>query len=151
MQRVAVKRKIMDEYVARWKQDITEPSRLQFYSTLHQEYTFQPYLNYPVRKVRCAFTRYRISAHNLRIERDRWHHRAQVVPREERTCRTCSDARVEDEFHIFTCPTYETLRSRYKITALTEEAISTLVIEANPNVLWFVYHAMKIVDAVYHH
>ena len=146
-----MKRKIVAEYVARWKHDIQEPSRLNFYSTLHQEYTFQPYLNYPVRKVRCAFTRYRISAHNLRIERDRWHHRAQPDPREECICRMCNDARVEDEFHIFVCPASETIRRRYQINVQSEEAISALVAEAKPNVLWFVYHTLKLVDAVYNH
>ena len=136
----------MAEYVAKWKTNIETPSRLEFYSSLHDEYVFQPYLHCSVRKVRCAFTRFRISAHNLRIERDRWHHKANPIPRDERVCRGCDGNKVEDELHIFTCPRYETLRRRYHISAGSPDQISALVKEAATPVMWFVYHAMKLVD-----
>ena len=146
MIRGQIRDKLVNEYVTRWKTAIVAPSRLSFYSTLHDDYVFQPYLNCAVRKVRCAFTRFRISAHKLRVERDRWHNKANPVPRDERICRVCDNGQVEDEFHIFTCPCYETLRRRYHVSTNSREQISALVRTAAAPVMWFVYHVLKQVD-----
>jgi len=58
---------------------------------------------------RLAFTRIRLSSHELRIETGRWSR----TPREERRC-GCSLNTVQDETHVtFTCPKTEEIRSKY--------------------------------------
>ena len=60
--------------------EIREASRLQFYSQVKTGYEMEKYLEYDNRKLRRSYTRYRISDHNLRIEKDRW-----VNPKQAKT------------------------------------------------------------------
>ena len=54
--------------------------------------------------------KFRISAHNLNIERGRYHN----VPRHERKCQLCNMNDIEDEYHfIFICPLYYDIRLKY--------------------------------------
>ena len=140
------KRHVAQQMEDRWQRDITEASRLKFYCTLKQEYKHEPYLAYPVRKVRVAYARYRIGAHNLRVERERWKSGALRLPYEKRCCERCDNGQVDDEWHIFTCKSFEILRNRYKISTLNPVEISSLVVAAQPGTMWFVYHAMQLVD-----
>ena len=72
------------------------------------------YLRIPLKvSLRRHIARIRLSAHPLGIETGRWH-TPQVIPREERVCKVCSDGNVEDEFHfIMICDVYENLRHLY--------------------------------------
>ncbi len=59
---------------------------------------------------RKMLTRFRISAHNLYIERGRY----KKVERENRICNLCTCNEIEDEFHFFMkCSLYEDLRNKY--------------------------------------
>ena len=63
---------------------------------------------------RACLSRFRCSAHALRVERDRYLPAAVKPPRHLRTCLICASDRVEDEHHlIFTCPLYDNLRLQY--------------------------------------
>ena len=87
--------------INRWREQLSEASRLKFYDSIKDDYKFEPYLTYSVRKVRCAFTRFLISAYNLRVERDRWKTKPRVVPHAEKLCTRCTSHQVDDEVHVF--------------------------------------------------
>lgn len=70
---------------------------------VHPMYTQRMYVFEQYRK---AFTRYRLSSHDLKIETGRWSR----VPRNERYC-VCGDV-VQDEFHVlFLCPNTSQIRA----------------------------------------
>ena len=78
------------QYKQEWKLKTEQTNRLKFYT----------YLAYPIRKVRVAYKKYRISDHNLRIERDMCvgnRQKKDPIPREEGKCRKCQEGIVEDE------------------------------------------------------
>ena len=63
---------------------------------------------------RACLSRFRCSAHALRVERDRHLPAAVKPPRHLRTCLICASDNVEDEGHfIFHCPLYDSLRLQY--------------------------------------
>ena len=63
---------------------------------------------------RICLSRFRCSAHHLRVERDRYLPEAIKPPRHLRTCLFCCSASVEDEHHfIFHCALYSSLRFEY--------------------------------------
>ena len=77
--------------------------RLQFYHSLKEEYSYEPYLslikNTAHRKV---FSQLRLSAHRLRVETGRHSN----IPRDQRLCKSCGNTTaIEDELHfLFDCP-----------------------------------------------
>ena len=63
---------------------------------------------------RICLSRFRCSAHQLRVERDRYLPETIKPPRHLRTCLICCSDSVEDEHHfIFHCPLYSDLRFEY--------------------------------------
>ena len=130
-----------------WKEAMVEGTRLEFLSLVKKEFVFEQYLSYGVRKVRYAVARFRISDHNLQVERDRWRPRAEAIPCEMRLCVHCDAGKVEDEMHIFSCDKYGLLRQRYGVTCTTAPEVQTALNEARPNMLWFIYHVLREVDA----
>ena len=119
---------------------------MQFLASIKKEYALEKYLLYGVWKVRRAVAQFRVSDHNLRVERDRWHAKDSYVPREDRLCTHCDAQQVQDEMHIFTCSWHETLRRRYNIDATDQRATLNDLVEARPNMLWYLYHVMAAED-----
>ena len=78
-------------------------------------------------KQRCLITKFRLSAHQLRIETGRYEKKKnkdgkvlQLV-RDERICMHCNMSKIEDEFHfLFECPLYSSNRLKliYSITTV---------------------------------
>ena len=68
---------------------------------------------------RKAFTRFRLSSHNLAIETGRWNRRGRgTLPREERLCPW---REVQDEQHVITaCPLSFDIRNKYNIRDTAE-------------------------------
>ena len=82
---------------------------LELNPTLDTHSVYLRHLPALVEHHRLAFTRMRLSSHELRIETGRWTR----TPREERRC-NCSLNTVQDETHVtFTCPKTEEIRSKY--------------------------------------
>ena len=76
---------------------------------------------------RVAITRWRLSSHDLRVEKGRY--TSPRTPREERTCSRCP-AYVEDEEHVlFQCPLYECVRVKFRDTFMK---LSTVHAMLNP-------------------
>ena len=116
-------------FIGQWKTNLTNSSKLQFYSSVKTEFGEEPYLNISNKVSRVAIARLRSSSHDLNIERGRYTSRHSTM---DRLCRFCclsdKDAIetlqqlealpffnpiVETEHHALTvCPAYHHLRMR---------------------------------------
>ena len=82
-------RKQKENYLTHWKESTKNQSKLECYLTLKREYTVAEYLSTVTDpKLRRLLTMYRLSEHNLAIERGR--HRQTWLPREDRLCSHCT-------------------------------------------------------------
>ncbi len=107
-------------------------NKLQCYSTLNRTTTFANYLLIKPFKERQILSKYRLSDHDLEIERGR--HRQTWSEREQRICRHCDLQQIEDEKHfLMMCPKYlhvrETFLPRFKalIPSFTELSDSEII------------------------
>ena len=67
------------------------------------------------------------SNHRLHIETGR--HtvgRNNKIPREQRVCEQCPQT-VEDEYHVFRCPSYTDIRETFGVTVNSDEEIITFL------------------------
>ena len=104
------KRDILDmcrkAYVKHWVSIIRkEDSKLNFYATIKNNMNFENYLNdIKSFRHRQAYTKLRISAHNLEVEKGRYCR--PKIPRHLRFCKEC-EQKCEDECHFLTiCTRY---------------------------------------------
>ena len=106
-----IKQRIFDNYHQSWYSNMNNSSRLSMYSRYKHDFQFETYLDtLPHQKFRIALTKFRLSSHNLAIERGRFEN----VPRENRICRYCNLQVVESEYHfLLVCPLYKDLRRKY--------------------------------------
>ena len=88
-----------------------EGNKLRTYRNFKHKIYTENYLTVITdRNIRKNFTRLRISAHNLPIEKGR-HRRPQKTPINERFCDTCNEREIGDETHIIMfCKFFETQR-----------------------------------------
>ncbi|KAI2667006.1 Receptor-interacting serine/threonine-protein kinase 3 [Labeo rohita] len=104
-----------ETYIQHWKEQTKDQSRLQCYLKLNREYGLADYL-VSARNIthRHLLTKYRLSDHQLAIERGR--HKKTWLPKEERICNECRSGAVETEEHfLLHCDKYAFLRdSLYK-------------------------------------
>ena len=105
------------------------------------------------KKFKTAFTKFRLSSHDLAIERGRYEN----IPRDERICKNCNLNMVENEFHfLLVCPKYRDLRRKYlkryycqwptlnKFDDLMSKTSKPVIM----NLAKFLYFAMKLRDIV---
>ena len=87
-----------------------EGKKLRTYAQFKHVIKFEPYLNMAKNiKHRIMFTKFRLSAHDLEIEKGRYNNKP--IKAEERYCKFCKSNNnliVEDEFHfLMICPLYQ--------------------------------------------
>ena len=106
-----IRLRILDQFKQQWLSRINNSSRLKMYSRVKQQFSFESYLDQiTTPKFRIALTRFKISAHNLQIEKGRHF----GLNRTQRICKHCNLNVVESEFHfLLVCPFYSELRSKY--------------------------------------
>ena len=81
------------------------------YGKIKKEYREKPYVSQEYHKYKSATTRFRISAHNLPIEKGRW----EGIDKSERKCKKCINNDVGDEKHyILYCNVPEIVDLRVK-------------------------------------
>jgi hypothetical protein len=108
-----IRTKVYELYVINWKKgicDVTLNPKLRSYCTYKQGFYMESYLkqigDFKLRKI---LTRFRLSCHNLAIEKGR--HCKPKLPVEKRICEYCQDNAVENESHfLMECSLYNDLR-----------------------------------------
>ena len=100
--------RIRDHFTQHWFANISNSSKLEYYCQFKTEFKMEKYVECISNdKLRSELAAFRLSAHNLDIERGRHIN----VPRENRICRLCSMSMVESEFHfLLVCPRYSYIR-----------------------------------------
>ena len=107
--RYTIKQILVREYNSFWKESISTERKMRTYITFKSHFSMENYLSALTEGQRKTFTRFRISAHNLAIERGRY--TRPPTPIEKRTCPHCPD-KVEDELHVLTmCSLHTTVRA----------------------------------------
>ena len=85
---------------------------LEEYKYFKNGFEYEKYLDMLSSDLRLYISRFRLSAHSLRIQSGRFVRNA--IPRNERYCLCCQTANIEDIFHfILVCPCYNELRESY--------------------------------------
>ena len=83
----AIKRRIYDSYSQAWYAEINNSNRLITYARYKHEFAFENYLDFITeKKYRISLTRFKLSSHELHIERGRYEH----VLRDKRFCKCCN-------------------------------------------------------------
>lgn len=110
---ILFKQRLLDVFTQKWRSDINDSAVLNVFSHLKQDFQYSDYLSIITNKLyRSIITKFRISAHSLRIEIGRYGQNR--LERNERTCEVCQSRDIEDEYHmIFICTRYKLLRKRY--------------------------------------
>lgn len=145
-----IHQRILDSYHQSWYASINNSNRLQMYSRYKHMFQFEKYLDFITeKKFKIALTKFRLSSHDLAIERGRYEN----ISRNERICRNCHLNTVENEYHfLLVCPLYRDLRQKYfknyychwptlnKYDDLMSKKSKQLIL----NLSKFVYFAMKL-------
>ena len=106
-----IKQRLFDFYFQSWYSDINNSNRLLTYARFKHEFTCEKYLDFITNeKYRFALTRFRLSSHELEIERGRYENKPMI----ERICKCCNMHMVENEYHFaLVCPLYTGLRRKF--------------------------------------
>ena len=106
-----IKRRIRDQYIQTWNEEVTSMSKLDYFRNFKPNFEYEDYLNIIMNdSLRKYFTRLRLSSHDLEIESGRYH----GISRNDRVCKLCSQKVVESEYHfLLCCPKYYDLRRNF--------------------------------------
>jgi hypothetical protein len=106
-----IKLRIKDVYLQKWYAEINNSRKLVSYALFKHDFELEKYLLIHLEgKYRISLTKFRISAHNLRIETGRYEN----TPLENRLCTFCNMRQIENEYHfLLVCPNYRELRTKY--------------------------------------
>ena len=106
-----IKQRLIDTYQQTWYASINNSNRLETYARFKHKFCHEKYLDIVTEnKYRKALTQFRLSSHDLAIERGRY----QNIDRQERICNFCTGKLVESEYHfLLVCPLYRELRQKY--------------------------------------
>ena len=108
-----LKERLFDQYKQTWYNDIINSSKLHYYSHFKQSFGPQCEKHLSVvhnRNYRRALSQFRMSTHNLQIEKGRY----LGLPQAERLCKLCNMNDIENEYHfLLACPTCRNLRKLY--------------------------------------
>ena len=86
-------------FTQRWRQDIESSSKLRTYSLVKKYLCVEPYiLNLKGNHLITAMARYRMSSHDLKIERGRYND--PITPINQRICTRCESNEIDDEIHL---------------------------------------------------
>ena len=84
--------------------------KLRTYKLVKTNLQFEPYLYITIPKYRSSLSRFRLSSHDLQIERGRY--TRPKTPVDDRKCRFCQNNAIEDEIHfLLICNKYNNIRS----------------------------------------
>ena len=94
-----IKKILQDQFVQKWRSDISNSSRGIFYSIFKTDFCLENYLLRLVKKRRITISKFRCSNIKFPVETGRWKN----IVREKRICTLCNRG-IGDEFHyLFLC------------------------------------------------
>ena len=131
---IRLEKNIKNMFIDYWKDNLRNPGpRLEFYSKIKQDLSFEPYLDLLNFEPRKEIAKIRCSDHALEIEKAR-HNKDTNRDETLRLCRVCRDHKIENEEHfLMECTHYENIRTKYNI-ANYEDCV-TLMREMKPEIL----------------
>ena len=149
--------RLKDCHVQDWHRDINNSSKLSIYCTYKSMLEPEMYLDVvDIWKFRRSLTKFRVSCHNLEIEKGR--HEGILL--ENRICKFCEAMGrvvIEDEFHfLLCCPLYEDIRMQYleydESNPQYESFISIMSTKSREKITKlskFIYYAFKVREKQY--
>ena len=120
--KTTVEKMIKNKYVYFWGKAIQNInlSRLQFYSKIKKNFSFEKYLELPDYAQRKITAKIRCSDHVLEIEKGRH----KKIHRDERICKVCNCKEIETEDHFLTkCTFYNKIKTKYDIGPTNDSLI----------------------------
>ena len=149
-----IQQRIMDMDKQSWYTNINNSSRLLMYARFKHEFEMEHYLDFITeKKYKIALTKFRLSSHDLAIERGRFEH----IERNNRLCRYCNLNMIENEYHfLLVCPLYRDLRKKYfqnyychwPTMNKFDDLMAKTSKHAILNLSKFVFYAMRLRDSV---
>ena len=96
---ISFKNSIVRIFTQRWRQNIESSSKLRKYSLVKKSLCVEPYiLNIKGNHLITAMARYRVSSHDLKIERGLYNN--PMTPINKRICTRCESNEIDDEIHL---------------------------------------------------
>ena len=106
------KERVIDVFKQEWLHKISVSGSLTLYKNVKHSLEIEHYLDVLPGKLRCALSKLRLSAHQLKIETGRYTRNR--LDRSLRLCTLCDKSDIEDEYHfVLVCPVYESIRKKY--------------------------------------
>ena len=96
---LSFKESIVRIFTQRWGKDIESSSKLRTYALVKKYFCVEPYIlhirgNHLIR----AIARYRMSSHDINIERGRFNN--PEIPKNQRICTRCELNEIDDKIHL---------------------------------------------------
>ena len=109
-----IKQKMLNDHIQNWVSQIGNSSKLSLYNSIKHNYLQETYIdNVKNIKHRQLLTKFRISHHDLQIERGRYVN--PPLPIEQRICPFCKNSEVENETHfLFYCDLFKNKRQSFE-------------------------------------
>ena len=99
---LSFKESIVRTFTQRWRKDIESSSKLRTYALVKTYFCVEPYiLHIRGNHLITAMARYRMSSHDLNIERGRF--KNQITPKNQGICTRCELNEIDDEIHLLYC------------------------------------------------
>ena len=96
---LSFKESIVRIFTQRWRKDFESLSKLCTYALVKKYFCVEPYiLHIRENHLITAMTRYRMSSHDLNIERGRFNN--PITPKNQRICTRCELNEIDDEIHL---------------------------------------------------
>ena len=92
------KQRIIDCYIQKWTSNKGTRESLSLYNNCKIHFDHELYLEILPKSLRVLITRFKMSAHSLRIQTGRY--ARNKIPRNERYCQCCNYVDIEDEYYI---------------------------------------------------
>ena len=107
-----LKQSLIDTFLQNWFSVVDKSPVLTLYKHIKPDLEYEQYIDVLPSNLRFFITRFRISAHSLRIQTGRYARNR--LDRNLRVCQLCQEQDVEDEFHfILKCTLFNSLRKKY--------------------------------------
>ena len=96
---LSFKESIVRIFTQQWRKDIESSSKLRTYALVKKYFCVEPYiLHIRGNHLITAMARYRMSSHDLNIERGRFNN--PITPKNQRICTRCQLNEIDDEIHL---------------------------------------------------